>query len=221
MTVSPLDLVRRGPASGSVRLAACPRRTFGCILLVVTITPLSAAEVKPKVVQAPSRQEVQAFAQRLFGQQSGYQEGDVITQGMVKKLLSALNKKGWGVADPGALLERVLPDDDFLVKQFSDAKGRQFLRKVESLPGGIDRVDRLARMPQGHASVNDLIRKVPNGTDWIEAMVTTKRGHRLGERLSNSASGKDFNEPTGRIYTLAALLEALDGQLVAVSEKRN
>ena len=43
----------------------------------------------------------------------------------------------------------------------------------------------------------------------IEAMTTTKRGYKLGQRLSNAPKGKNFNKPTGRIYTESALTTRL------------
>jgi hypothetical protein len=87
------------------------------------------------------------------------------------------------------------------------------LHKIASLPEGIDRVDRLRKLPQGEMSVNDLIRKVPNGADWIEGMTTTERGKILGERLSNAPDGHDFNEPTGRIYTVPDLAREIHTRL--------
>ncbi|MBJ42739.1 MAG: hypothetical protein CMJ80_05565 [Planctomycetaceae bacterium] len=139
----------------------------------------------------------------------GYQPDGLVTQGPTRQALAAFKQKGWQVQDAPELLKRVLPDNDFVAKQFRDEKGRAFLRKIENLPGGIDRVDRLSRIPEGRASVKALIHKVPNGAEWIQAMTTTRRGEILGERLSNAPTGHQFNSPTGRIYLLHDLSTAI------------
>ena len=82
------------------------------------------------------------------------------------------------------------------------------MRQISGYPAGFDRVDRLARMPQGRANVAQMI-KLPDGYKMIEAMTTTSRGRKLGQRLSNAPQGKDFNKPTGRFYTEAALVARL------------
>ena len=130
-------------------------------------------------------------------------------------------KKGWVVDDPDAVLERVLADDDVVVRQLRTKKGRAFWQEIRHLPGGIDRLDRIARMPQGKANVRDLIQKIPNGSSWIEGLSTTRRGERTGTQLSQSRSGRDFNQPTGRIYTADALLEALAGRVIIDSDRKD
>jgi hypothetical protein len=175
------------------------------VLLLLTIVAGVIQAEPPRVVDKPTLSEVLQFTDRFLQQQTGYQPGQLVTQSGVVKLIKALEAKGWQVRDKQELLERVLKDDDFLVRQFSDEAGQAFLRKIEHLPGGIDRVDRLSRLPQGQQSVNDLIRKVPNGAEWIEAMTTTRRGEILGDRLSNAEAGRNFNKPTGRLYTVPAL----------------
>ena len=144
-----------------------------------------------------------------YGALPGYQPGDVITRSSVEKLFRQLQQQGWTIEEPESILERMLPDDDILVQQLQTKKGRAFWQKIQQLPGGIDRLDRLARMPQGSANVRDLIQKIPDGHKWIEGMTTTRRGQRMGERLSRSESGRNFNQPTKRIYTAEELIEEL------------
>ncbi len=203
------------------RLASLSIRTSflrHVLIVAVVISGVSSLPAdETEVVDKPSLQDVETFAERIFAQQAGYQPGDLVTQRGTVKLLTALEAKGWKVHDKAALLKRVLKDDDFLVRQFNDEKGREFLRKIENLPEGIDRVDRLSRLPQGEMSVSDLIHKIPNGAEWIEAMTTTRRGKILGERLSNSLDGRNFNEPTGACYRLSELAKEIHSQLEAAS----
>jgi hypothetical protein len=179
------------------------------IVLVMTFMASTVGAEPARRVEKPTLPEVAQFADQFLQEKTGYRPGHLVTQSGVVKLLGALEAKGWQVREKDKLIARVLKDDDFLVRQFSDEAGQAFLRKIENLPGGIDRVDRLSRLPQGELSVNDLIRKVPNGAEWIEAMTTTRRGEIEGERISNAEAGHGFNEPTGRLYTLRALAQAI------------
>lgn len=167
-----------------------------------------------EVVRPLSAGELAACVERTLAQQPDYQPGDLITRTQVSRCLAALAQLGWGLQDPQTLLARTLADDDFLVGQLTDAQGRRFMDKIRQTPGGLDRVDRLASMPQGHANVHDLIHKVPNGYEWINAMGSTPNGKRLAKSLENSAKGRNFTQPTGRIYTAETLVKYLDGKLV-------
>ena len=63
-------------------------------------------------------------------------------------------------------------------------------------------------MPQSRNNVAKMI-KSPDGYKTIQAMTTIRRGRILGKRLSNAPKGKNFNKPTGKIYTVAALISRL------------
>jgi hypothetical protein len=169
-----------------------------------------------QVVPAPTQAELADWMREAFGQQPGQEGAALITRSQAAKFLVTLEHAGWKVAEPDALLERVLADDDLLVQQLSDAKGRAFMAKLSRVNGGIDRLDRLARMPQGAANVRDLIHKVPNGSEWIDAMVNSPHGRRMAKTMTNSRAGRTFNQPTGRIYTAKDLLAYLDGKLIPV-----
>lgn len=189
------------------------------IVLMMTLAAGTIAAEPARRVEKPTLPEVAQFASQFLQEKAGYQPGHLVTQSGVVKLLDALEAKGWQVRERDKLIARVLKDDEFLVRQFSDEAGQAFLRRIEHLPGGIDRVDRLSQLPQGEMSVNDLIRKVPNGAEWIEAMTTTRRGEIEGERLSNAEAGRNFNEPTGRLYTLEALAQAIFESLEPTSRR--
>jgi hypothetical protein len=170
----------------------------------------------PTGLPAPSPDQLQALVLQHFASLPDYEAGDLITQSATAKLFQKMEQQGWMVADGSELLERVLPEDDILVQQMRTKKGRKFWSKICTLPGGIDRLDRLARMPQGEANVRDLIQKIPDGDKWIEGMTTTRRGQRMGERLSRSPGNRDFNKPTKRIYTAEILLQELNGRVSVV-----
>jgi hypothetical protein len=63
-------------------------------------------------------------------------------------------------------------------------------------------------MPYGQQQIADLIRS-PDGYKIFEYMTTTQGGRNLGGMLSQGVNGRDFNSPTGRIYTEVELLKRL------------
>lgn len=56
--------------------------------------------------------------------------------------------------------------------------------------------------------VRDLARG-PDGAKLIHYMTQTSWGEQLGRQLEHTRQGRDFNQPTGRIYTLADLQRRL------------
>jgi hypothetical protein len=59
-------------------------------------------------------------------------------------------------------------------------------------------------MPRGHKIVSYLIRG-PDGYKMIQYMTTAPGGTVLGQQLSDAPKGANFNQPTGRIYTVPML----------------
>ena len=173
-------------------------------------TPLEN-DRKPTRDSFPSFDDITKTVKTHFATSRYYQPGDLVTAGNVGRLFTKLerNKKGkWKVRDQKEILKQVLPDGDWLARQFSTRYGTKFMRAVAEMPGGYDRVDRMRRMPHGEQQLIDLIRS-PDGAKMIEYMTTTDGGKNLGKMLSQGVNGADFNAPTGRIYTEAELLKRL------------
>ena len=156
----------------------------------------------------PSLAQVQTVVNRHFARVPDYRPGDIIAQSDVEPLFAQLARLGWSVADRKAILAAVLADDDFLVASLRTKSGRKFMRRIAGYPEAYDRLDRLARLPCGKHAVRRLIGG-PDGYKMIEYMTTTRGGIELGKQLSNTPKGKDFNKPTGRLYTAELLLERL------------
>lgn len=186
-----------------------------------TPTPASAQTVPTSVVRTPKATELAQPIQQYFASQPGFKAGDVVTRDTTRHLLTQLEKAGWQVKDADQLLEKVLPESDFLVQQLKSDRGRAFLGKIRSTPGGIDCLDRILRMPHGQDNVRQLIQKVPNGHEWIEGMVESKHGRRMTTQMSKSATGRDVNKPTGRIYSVDELQQAIIQAAVWVGTKEN
>ena len=188
------------------------RRTWSAFLCVVifSITSLSAqAAGRPAI---DSIKDVQRLTNQYFATLEGYQRGDIITQKHVRNLFKIFGRYGWKVPYQKEVLAKFLPEGHFLQQVFDSEQGRKFLNQIKKYPNGVDRVDRISRLPNGQQSIRDLIYKIPNGADWIKGMTTTKGGMALGRSMSKAPKGKDFNKPTGTIYfasDLPKILEAL------------
>lgn len=180
--------------------------TAWLLLVVICSTNTSAAPRRPSIRKFD---DVKAIVNAHFRNVPDFQQGDLITRSTTQQLLARLKQFGWQVQDANDILELTLEDSDFLVKTFKSSKGRSFLKTISGYPEGIDRVDRMARMPHGKADVHDLVYKIPNGTDWIKSMTTQKNGLNVSNRLAQTANGKNFNKPTGRLYLVEDLLKRL------------
>ena len=143
-------------------------------------------------------------------QSEQHQENDLITQQDVSGLFKKIEKLGWEMnkQDRKRILDRLLSENDFLVRQLRTAHGKQFMRKISTLPGGYDRVDRIRKMPHGKQRIQEFI-KGPDGDKLIEYLTTTRYGKNLGKQLSKAKNGRNFNQPTGMLYTRKDVLESL------------
>lgn len=137
-----------------------------------------------------------------------YQPGTIITRSQVEAVLRKLDRLGWPVADRNEILGQVLADDEWLVQELRTSDGRKFAAHIAGQPEGYDRLDRLTRLTNGRRTVRDLIHG-PGGYRMIEYMTQSRGGQELGKMLSKAPNGADFNSPTGRIYTVDALLARL------------
>ena len=153
-----------------------------------------------------------AIVTSTLATRQGYRPGDLISQTDVKGVLAALKDAGWEVAEPSKLLELTLEDSNFLVRQARSQAGTKFLRGVAGDKLPLDRLDRLSRMPGGQNLVQTII-QLPDGQKLMGKHPTPGLGD-LTELLPKGANGltpveKDFDQPTGRIYTESELLAEL------------
>lgn len=156
----------------------------------------------------PSFDLVTKHVQQVLALDPDYQTGDLLTAPKVDRVLAKLEKINWKVADAHEIVKLVLSDSDWMAERLSSGDGREFMRRIATMPGGYDRVDRLRNMPNGQYQVSDFIES-PGGYTMIEYMTTTQEGKNLGALVSEGVNGADFNKPTGRIYTERELLKRL------------
>lgn len=199
-------------------------RLIACTLAVVVATPSASlgSQAKPKKGAKPKFPEwnaVRATLVKQLRQRRGYRGGDILSRSDVERVLNALAKDGWKVADRKQILGQTLPDNDYLVQQLRTPRGTTFMRKVSANRGTYDRLDRLRRLPLGKRRIPELINN-PGGHTLILYMVGTPGGKNLGRYLNQTRKGGNFNQSTGRLYNGRALLQRLKISYSAEVKKR-
>lgn len=192
---------------------ARPSIAFQLLAALVAAALLGAAPnaITTKKWKLPSFDRVTSTTEQFFRGRYNYRDGDIISRSQVQALFEQLRQIGWTVPRlrQDELLDRVLDDNNFLVRQMRTTDGRKFAAQIARYPGAYDRLDRLSRMPTGRNAVARLI-KGPDGYKMLDYMATTPWGHNMGQMLSDTPTGRDFNQPTGRIYMLSDLLSELE-----------
>ncbi len=182
--------------------------------MVVLLALASGSPAFPLETQKrPSLKQVSGITQVALSKRDGYQEGDLLTQKDVTRVLKALAAAGWTPADRKKLLADTLPTDAALVRILSTRRGIKFMRQVSGYERIYDRMDRVSRVRGGQRMLTD-IAKLPDG----QKLAKLKRPHGVPgflDLLPKTSSGKvrsikDYTQLTGRIYTQRHLLERLE-----------
>ena len=161
----------------------------------------------------PSLEQISSLTAEEIAQRKGYQSGDLITQSDVTTVLKSLAAAGWKPADAKEIVSLALPDDDALVRILGTNQGNRFMRQTASVELIYDRLDRVCRVYGGQRMITDLA-KLPDGAK----LTHLKRPYGVPgflDLLPKTASGKrrsikDYEKPTGRIYTEEQLLKRLE-----------
>lgn len=156
----------------------------------------------------PKWSKVESLARTHFTGLEEHKKADLISQGDLKGLFRKLEKLGWSVEHKRRLTDRLLPKNDYVVRQLRSRRGRDFMRHVSVRPGAYDRLDRLRRMPYGKRRIREMIDS-PGGYDLLIYMTTGRQGRNMGRSISRGKNGRNFNKPTGRIYTSSAFIKLL------------
>ena len=202
---------------------------WGMLMLVGGAEWLSGVEVVAAPPQRASRghrpaasgasitpRRLAAMVDRYFRTRRDYRDGDLIHRRDVVQVLAWLKKAGWEPAEAKEIEESALPANDFLVQLFSKPAGRRFMRKVASYKLIYDRLDRIARVPGGRRMLADVVR-LPDGERYA-AWRPQRGAPDLLDLLPKRGNGrkrhiKDYERPTGRIYTAGQLKDRLMRQL--------
>ena len=182
-------------------------RTGPLVFVAATIFALASTLVAGQTA-LPEFAKVEQWVQGHFASQAGRESHDLILRRDVEQVLDGLKQQGWDVAERKEILALSLANDDWLAKRLETNAGRKFMRDMSSYPDGYDKLDRLRRLPDGQRILDRLI-KGPDGYKMIEYLTNQPGGREMGRMLSDAPKGKNFNQPTGRIYTVDDLLKRL------------
>jgi hypothetical protein len=182
-----------------------------CIALWMLLSSVAIAAGPMAATVEPARPDFRQVAEVVVGYfrtVPNFQAGDLMSQGQLAAALDAVATVGWNVPDREELVSRALPESSFLFKEMATPAGKAFMRQVAKQPGGYARLDRLSSISRGKKLIRDLIND-KDGYLMIEYLATTSGGYEMGKMMAATPGGVDLNKPTGRIYTIEDLLEAL------------
>jgi hypothetical protein len=183
---------------------------FGSAGLAIFFAPALAIASPPKEL---SWGEVPPLVGAQLAQRVGYRRGDLLSRGDARGVLEQLEARGWKVDESEELLEKFLDDGHFLVRELRTPTGQRFARGVANDRLVFDRLDRLTGMPGGQQLIHDMMR-LPDGQQLMSQRPTPGFTD-LTILLPKQANGRtprdrNFNQPTGKIYTEEGLLSALE-----------
>jgi hypothetical protein len=159
---------------------------------------------------SPEFQPIRAMVLQHFSRMPLYREGDLISQGQVQPLLGNLARLGLDLPDPKAFIERVPAEGSFLVRQLRTRQGREFMLHLAGSPAAYERLERLAAMKRGKKTVAELIHRGEKGAGVIVYFAEEPDGKKMGRLMARRGQSPNFNESTGKIYTVEQLLGELE-----------
>jgi hypothetical protein len=211
----------QSPAKPAAKFTAKPAAKF-------TAKPAAKFAAKPAAKHPahppektlwPKLEEVRKAAEKHFKTLANYEPGDILSRGDVEPIFKHLEQLGWKVSDHKQIVEQVLPDNAFLIRQVRSAAGRKFMRQVGKLQQGYDRLDHLSRLSDAETLIPRLVNGV-DGYKMIEYLVEAPGGETMGRMLTNVPNGQNFNRPTGKIYTQQEFIARLKQSHTAEEKHR-
>jgi hypothetical protein len=203
-------------------LAHLRTQSFAWLFVALSFASgVSAAEAdraKPAKKPLPAWQSVERACTAYFQRQEGYQRNDLVWRSRVEPLFDELARLGWSVDDRASLLAKLPGENDTMVVALRSPDGQKLMRKIATVPLAFDRLDRMARLERGARRVQDLV-NTPKAEQVFRAFNTTG-GAELARRMTSAPGGRDFERPTGRIYTAEQLLAALKKSYAAAAGRR-
>lgn len=184
-------------------------RMASTVLLLALSANLARAADAKKLPKLPKFDIVKATVHREIARHPGYRNNDIITREWVAQALDAVEKQtGWKIEDRNAITAIVLPNRDYMVQQLRTRKGTTFMRHFSGTPEAFDRLDRLRRLPMGRRRIPELMNNA-GGYTLVLYLAQTPSGHNMGLYLDQLRGVKNFNKPTGRLYTEKQLVDRL------------
>jgi hypothetical protein len=186
------------------------------LTVALTIAGKASGQGTARAAAAPgvSLQQVEQVMVAHLSSQPQHRPGDLIAQSDVAEILKKLADAGWQPADHKKILADTLPDANGLVSLLRTSQGRKYMDKVKGFELIYDRMDRLSQASGGQRTLDAIVR-LPDGEKYSKPKKDLPYGvPDFLYLLPKNSSGrvrtiKDYDKPTGRIYTEADLLRRL------------
>lgn len=176
------------------------------VILLIFAGKNSVIAVEPDR-PSPTFEQLLVKTQQILAEDAAYKPGDLIHRGTAAKILDGLARAGWMPPRRDEILNRVPGENDFLVAVLKEGNGRKLMRQIAKIEKGFDRLDRLGQLPQGQQLVKQLVNS-KDGFKLIDYLTQTEGGKNLGNMLAQEGQ-KNFNQPTGKLYTAKAIMTEL------------
>jgi hypothetical protein len=192
------------------------RRLLLAALCLIAI-PATIVSAKPAAKSKPTWEKVSKAFDAYFAKLPGHHPQALITQTSVEPLWNELARAGWKLPETErtALNKRIPTSKEFFVRQLQTSNGRRFMRTVATkYPDIYDKLDMLSHTDGGgKPAVSGLI-AAPDADLTVKYMFS-KGGKKSWSSLLPER--KNFNQPTGRIYTAEELKKQLQSQFDAMT----
>lgn len=105
-----------------------------------------------------------------------------------------------------------------LVQALRTPQGRKFMRRVSSIPGVYDLLERLTWHPDGKLLLVELIAS-PEGPKLLRTLLEPENLKELEHKLASDPRGRNLRLPTGHVYTAKQVLDHLQQKFSAARTK--
>lgn len=180
-------------------------RRLPSLLVIATCATAAAGEAN----EAKIDPQVQALLDRYLRNDPTYSPGDILSRSQVEPIYNDVLSRGLKpTRDPESAYTPILRDTHFLVMLLRTPQGRVFMKKAADMPLVYDRLDRLSWMPGGQNWVQQIVGS-EQGVELLEQLFSEEGLAALQQQFSNNPQSDLLSNPTGKIYTEAALGAAL------------
>lgn len=199
------------------------RVVVASLLLIVLFSTAAAAPLKwtehVPFEPLPNVEVVQRIVTQNLAETTDYDPGDIISRSQVKWVLKKVKIAGWHISPKHGILNSVLRDNAYLIRQLRTVDGENLMGKLSNAPIAYHRLDRLSSCTEGRQRLREWMADAP-GEETLRALTAVKGGDRLLKQVAAAPKDLDLDKPTGRIYTEAELIERLLAAHAADSKKR-
>lgn len=170
--------------------------------------------VQSAAAQIPSWEQVEKTFRKHYpalpnGAVPAGQAPPLVTYNTARRIFYELWEQRWNVSDQAEILKLCPQDNSFLVQQCLSPGGQKFLKQAADPAAVYDKLERMASLPEGQQKIRDLLAGPQGHHDMLNYMLGRQGSQMLFENGTAHPAARDFNKPTGKIYSPEALLQRI------------